>query len=110
MDILSVTATSSTFYDTEYLTHWPPFVETSFELATFDAEKQLSKVIFNDPATVLFWKDGSKTVVKCMEGEEFDPYYGFCAAVCKKIFGGSNSVRKAAGIPKQKKRKDGDDN
>ena len=27
----------------------------------------IKKVIFNPPATIVFWEDGSKTVVKCRE-------------------------------------------
>ena len=52
------------------------------------------KVIFNDPATIVFWKDGTKTIVKCMNGEKFDEYSGFTAALAKKIFGSSNVVKK----------------
>lgn len=55
---------------------------------------QIKNVIFNDPATIIFWMDGSKTVVKCMQGYEFDAYTGFMAAVCKKLFGSSSAVRK----------------
>lgn len=55
---------------------------------------QIRNVIFNDPATIIFWMDGTKTVVKCMQGYEFDAYTGFMAAVCKKLFGSSSAVRK----------------
>lgn len=47
----------------------------------------IKKVIYNDPATIIFWSDGTKTVVKCMENEEYDPEKGFMAAVTKKVFG-----------------------
>lgn len=46
-------------------------------------------VTFNDPATIIQWEDGTKTVVKCASGQQFDEYTGFCAAVCKKLFGSS---------------------
>lgn len=48
---------------------------------------QIDRVIYNDPATIILWKDGTKTVVKCMEGEEYDPEKGFAMAVLKKLFG-----------------------
>lgn len=35
-------------------------------LPEFDS-KQIKNVIFNDPATIVFWKDGTKTVVKCQK-------------------------------------------
>lgn len=54
----------------------------------------IKNVIFNNPATIVFWEDGTKTVVKCMEGYIYDEYTGFMAAVCKKLFGSSSAVRK----------------
>ena len=47
----------------------------------------IKKVIYNDPATIIIWSDGTKTVVKCMEDEDYDPEKGFMAAVTKKVFG-----------------------
>lgn len=44
------------------------------------------KVIFNDPATIVIWEDGSKTVVKC-DYESFDPEKGLAMAIAKKAFG-----------------------
>lgn len=48
---------------------------------------RIDNVIFNNPATIVFWSDGSKTVVKCQEGDEFDPEKGLCMAIAKKSFG-----------------------
>lgn len=45
------------------------------------------KVIFNSPATIVYWSDGSKTVVKCKEGEEFDREKGLAMAISKKVLG-----------------------
>ena len=44
------------------------------------------KVIFNPPATIILWADGTKTVVKCKEGEEFDEWVGFITAYAKKAY------------------------
>ena len=54
----------------------------------------VQKVIFNPPATIVFWSDGTKTVVKRMHGEPFDMYHGFTAALAKKVYGNSTRVRK----------------
>lgn len=51
-------------------------------------------VIFHPPATIVFWKDGSKTVVKCAPGEKFNKYHGFCAAVAKKIYANNTQLNK----------------
>jgi hypothetical protein len=48
---------------------------------------QIEKVIFNGPATIVFWKDGTKTVVKCQKGDIFDEEKGLAMAICKKVFG-----------------------
>lgn len=45
--------------------------------------KKIKKVIFNNPATIVFWKNGDKTVVKCQPGEEFDKEKGLALAIVK---------------------------
>ena len=47
----------------------------------------IDKVIFNPPATIVFWKDGTKTVVKCKEGEEFSEWAGIALCLAKKLYG-----------------------
>ena len=47
----------------------------------------IKKVIFNPPATIVLWKDGTKTVVKCKEGDQFDKWAGLSLCISKKIFG-----------------------
>jgi hypothetical protein len=44
-------------------------------------------VIFNAPATIVLWDDDTKTVVKLMEGEEFNPEVGLAMCFCKKVMG-----------------------
>ena len=46
----------------------------------------IKNVIFNDPATIVFWGDGTKTVVKA-ENEPFDPEKGLAMAIAKKALG-----------------------
>lgn len=50
-------------------------------------DMKIQKVIFNRPATIILWTDGSKTIVKCAEDEVYDAEKGFAIAVCKKVFG-----------------------
>ena len=47
----------------------------------------IKKVIFNDPATIVFWYNGTKTVVKVADGEKFDPEKGLAMAISKHCFG-----------------------
>ena len=44
--------------------------------------------------TVVFWRDGSTTAVKCGESEPYDDYTAFCAAVAKKIFGTNSALKR----------------
>lgn len=48
---------------------------------------KIEKVIYNDPATIVFWKDGTKTVVKACEDDEYDPEKGLAMAISKKALG-----------------------
>ena len=68
-----------------------------------DDRMTIRKVIFNDPATIVFWEDGTKTVVKCAD-EVFDREKGLAMAISKKVYGNKgnyyNNFRKF--IPEMK--------
>ena len=51
------------------------------------SEPSIKKVIFNYPATIVLWSDGSKTVVKCQDGDIYDPEKGLAMAISKKALG-----------------------
>ena len=67
-------------YDNNYLAFSP-------EMMTLNNIPEVKKVIFNDPATIVYWKDGTKTVVKCQDGDYFDLEKGFAMAFLKKCWG-----------------------
>lgn len=48
----------------------------------------IEKVIYNDPATIVLWKDGTKTVVKCDENDTFDQRTGLLLCIAKRAYGG----------------------
>lgn len=52
-----------------------------------DTTPTIKNVIFNNPATIVFWSDGTKTVVRCQDGEPYDPEKGLAMAMCKKMHG-----------------------
>lgn len=54
---------------------------------SFGTLPKIEKVLFNAPATIVFWKDGTKTVVKAQGDDEFDPEKGLAMAICKKALG-----------------------
>lgn len=47
---------------------------------------EIENVICNPPATIIKWKDGTKTVVKCMEGDSYDKEKGFLYCIAKRHF------------------------
>lgn len=51
-------------------------------------------VIFAPPATIVYWSDGSKTVVKCSEKDVFDPEKGLAMAIAKRCGGNKGSYYK----------------
>lgn len=54
---------------------------------TFKFANQIKDVIFNPPATIVLWKDGTKTVVKATGEDEYDPEKGMAMAFSKKLLG-----------------------
>ena len=64
---------------------------------------RIKNVIFNDPATIVFWSDNTKTVVKAQD-EPFDPEKGLAMAICKRALGNEgnyyNEIKKW--LPKEK--------
>lgn len=58
----------------------PTFFNFIFGNKTTD----IDRVLFNDPATIVFWKDGTKTVVKCHPEDTFDEEIGFMCCYLKR--------------------------
>lgn len=66
----------------------------------------IRKVIFNDPATVVLWSDGTKTVVKCGPEDKFDMEKGLAMAIVKKMAGNDNRFHKVFKQYTKKKKKE----
>lgn len=54
----------------------------------------IKKVIFNGNRTIIIWRNGTKTIVKCSDDEQFDKYAGFSAAIVKALFGSTSAAQK----------------
>lgn len=54
----------------------------------------IRKVIFNDPATIVLWSDGTKTVVKCGPEDTYDMEKGLAMAIVKKMAGNDGRFHK----------------
>lgn len=67
---------------------------------------EIKEVIFNEPATIVFWKDGTKTVVKCGKDDKFDPEKGIAIALAKKMLYSKDYSRVIASSDEWKKAKE----
>lgn len=72
------------------------YVDENYKVTTYkDLEfykgymiPEVREIRYNGPATIVFWEDNTKTVVKVQPGELcYDPDKAFAMAVCKKLFG-----------------------
>lgn len=75
----------------------PPRIMNSYEafryaIADPMRSYRVKRIIYNNPATIVFWMDGTKTVVKKAKGEKFNKYTAFCAALAKKMYGNNSRV------------------
>ena len=52
-----------------------------------DTDLYIQEVIFNKPATIVKWDDGTKTVVKCGKHDKYDREKGLAMCIIKKLFG-----------------------
>ena len=59
----------------------------AFNPIIFGKSLTIKKVIYNGPATIILWDDGTKTVVKCKEGDPYSHEAGFALAVLKRMTG-----------------------
>lgn len=97
-EVMLVRRVSNSPLDRKLCTIDPSKVDISKELKMLESlaniqktarrskHSEIKRVIFNDPATIVFWIDGSKTVVKAAN-EPFDPEKGLAMAIAKKILG-----------------------
>lgn len=53
-----------------------------------------TNVIFNNPATIVYWDDGTKTVVKCQPGDVFSAETGLTTAMLKRYMGNDNTFNR----------------
>lgn len=53
----------------------------------------IKRAIFNEPYTIVLWNDGTKTILKCCEGDTYDKEKGLAMAIIKRMFGPDCSNR-----------------
>jgi hypothetical protein len=66
--------------------------EVDYTTYYYGAKKfNVKRIIFNYPATIVIWADGTKTVVKCQDGDEFVPEAGIAMCFMKKAMGNKSN-------------------
>lgn len=53
-----------------------------------------TKIIYSGRKTIVFWNDGTKTMVTRNPEDQFDVYTAFCAALAKKMFNTTSSAKR----------------
>ena len=81
-------------YDFLYSPLWLDKVEEGKCEVKFTLGDKIKDVKFSGPATIVFWTDGTKTVVKCRKGDKFDPEKGIAMACAKKLLGNKDGYHK----------------
>ena len=77
--------------------HWKdPFQLYLKEISESINIKRLTpeRILKSGTATIVFWSDGTKTVVKRSSDEPENEYTAFTAALAKKVFGSNNAIKK----------------
>ena len=54
----------------------------------------VKRIIHSGPATIVFWEDNTKTVVRCSENDIYDEYSAFCSALAIKLYGTNSHLKK----------------
>lgn len=74
---------------TSYPDWWEPMLNSYYGLHPLRPKNkylpEIKNVVIAEPYTTILWSDGTKTQVKCMDGDTFDPEHGFVMAVLKKL-------------------------
>lgn len=105
------TIASTTTYTPPKLNH-DDFVKTLSNAFRFDSIFKVDytpkRILKSNNATIVFWKDGTKTIVKRSEDEEESDYAAFTAALSIKVFGSNSALKRIVGRTErqQKKKKD----
>lgn len=63
-------------------------------LSTPMSMPNIKQVLYRAPATIVFWDDGTKTVVTCQKGDTYSEEMGLAMAISKKAYGNKGSFNK----------------
>lgn len=67
--------------------------KTGHNTTPADLMPKIKDVYYNGPATIVWWDDGTKTVVRCQaaKGDTYDKEKGLAMAIIKKVYGNTGN-------------------
>ena len=68
----------------------------------------VKRILISGMCTIVFWLDGTKTIVRCQAGTKPNVYDAFTAALAKKIYGSNSQIKKIIGRNTQIQKKAGE--
>ena len=67
---------------------WTPVSQSKYKLpGALNEDIVISRVLFRNPATIVFWNDGTKTITKCAKDDKYSKEAGLAICCLKKAFG-----------------------
>ena len=64
------------------------------------------RILRSGPCTIVFWRDGTKTIVRKAPDEEDNAYAAFTAALAIKAFGSNQAVKRIVGMTETQEKKE----
>lgn len=96
--VVNLTLTFDGFMPANYVEKLMSDTETQFFRNTYHKPTPritnrlaVDRVIYDGPATIVFWKDGTKTVVKCHGDDVFSERVGLLMCIAKRAYGGNGA-------------------
>ena len=85
-DLIITPQRSTNYWEQGLWAKQNPYIVGGLKAKADRMQPKIEKVIFNFPATIVFWSDGTKTVVQA-NNEPFDSEKGLAMAIAKKFLG-----------------------
>lgn len=76
--------------DNEVFMPVEPVKARNFSGVLPNSNTYIKEVIYSDPATIVFWSDGTKTVCKCKSPDTYSEEIGLALCILKKLYGATN--------------------